>query len=298
MLPLFQQVDPCCDINNSRFSVCSFLWQFLLVFILCNTILASSARSEDQSEAELINFAFSNYLGTGFYASGGGEVFILRVPLSTTLRPMTSNDSGWVITYPVTVGIANVDEIVDGTVPTLDYVGTISVIPGVEYHYPVLNNWRLLPFVDLGVARDLVNNVNIRVFGTGVKSYATFDFDRNRLTLGNRFLFADQNNKETGGHSNFSVFETALDYNIPTDFTVHGSFIDVSFYFINYYYLSDLVLVDTLDNPISLENKNEIGFTFSLPEYSWLPDNSRLGFGVQMTRTTNLYRIVFGMPFF
>ena len=76
----------------------------MLVFILCNTILASSAHSEDQSEAELINFAFSNYLGTGFYASGGGEVFILRIPLSYTLRPMTSNDSGWVITYPVTVG--------------------------------------------------------------------------------------------------------------------------------------------------------------------------------------------------
>ena len=270
----------------------------MLVFILCNTMLASSAHSEDQSEAELINFAFSNYLGTGFYASGGGEVFILRVPLSTTLRPMTSNDSGWVITYPVTLGIANVDQIVDGDIPTLDYVGTVSVIPGVEYHYPVLHNWRLLPFVDLGVARDLVNNVNIRVFGTGVKSYATFDFGRNRLTLGNRFLFADQNNKETGKHSNFSVFETALDYNIPTDFTVHGSFIDVSFYFINYYYLNDLVLVDYLDNPISLENKNEIGFTFSLPDYSWLPGDSRLGLGVQVTRTTNLYRIVFGMPFF
>ncbi len=211
---------------------------------------------------------------------------------------MTSNDSGWVITYPVTLGIANVDEIVNGTVPTLDHVGTVSVMPGVEYHYPVLHNWRLLPFVDLGVARDVVNNVNIRVFGTGVKSYATFDFGRNRLTLGNRFLFADQNNKKTGRHSNFSVFETALDYNIPTDFTISGSFIDVSFYFINYFYLNDLVLVDYLDNPISLENKNEIGFTFSLPDYSWLPGDSRLGLGVQATRTANLYRIVFGMPFF
>jgi len=270
----------------------------MLVFVLSNAILASKAYCEDQSEAELINFAFANYLGTGFYASGDGEVFILRIPLSTTLRPMTSNDSGWVITYPVTLGVADVDEIVDGAIPTLDYVGTISVIPGIEYHYPVLRKWKLIPFFDLGIARDLVNNVNIRVLGTGVKSYANFDFARNRLTLGNRFLFADQNNKETGTHSNFSVFETALDYNIPTDFTVHGSFIDVSLYFINYYYLKDLVLIEFLDNPISLENKNEIGFTFSLPDYKWLPDSSRLGFGVQMTKTTNLYRIVFGMPFF
>ena len=270
----------------------------MLVFILCNTILASSAYSEDQTEVELINFAFSNYLGSGFYTSGGGEVFILRIPLSTTIRPMTSNDSGWVITYPITLGIANVEEIVDGAIPTLDHVGTISVIPGVEYHYPVLRNWRLVPFFDLGLARDLANNVNIRVLGAGVKSYVTFDFDRPRLTLGNRFLYADQKNLERGSNSNFAVFETALDYNIPTDYTIHGSFMDIGFYYINYYYLKDLVLVDALDNPISLENKNEIGFTFSIPDYSWLPSESRLGFGVQFTKEGQLYRILFGMPFF
>ena len=118
------------------------------------------------------------------------------------------------------------------------------------------------------------------------------------MTLGNRFLYADQRNSETGQNSNFAVFETALDYNIPTDVTLHGSYMDFSLYFINYYYLKDLVLVEALDNPISLENKNEIGFTFSIPEYAWLPSNSRLGFGVQITRDENLYRIVFGMPFF
>ena len=256
------------------------------------------ATGQEPSEAELINFAFGNYLGTGFYASSGGEVFLVRIPLSTTIRPMTSNDPGWAITYPVTLGVANVEEIVDGAIPTLDYVGTISIIPGIEYYYPATHNWRLIPFFDLGIARDLVNNINIRVLGAGIKSFARFYFERNTFTLGNRFLYADQKNLERPGNSNFAVFETALDYNIPTDFTIHGSFIDFGFYFINYYYLKDLVLVDALDNPISLENKNEIGFTFSMPDYSWLPKESRLGFGVQVTRNANLYRIVFGMPFF
>jgi len=266
---------------------------------LAGTLPPGDSHSEEASETEQINFAFGNYLGTGFYASGGGEVFLLRIPLSTTLRLMTSNDPGWVITYPVTLGVANIEEIVDGgAVPTLDHVGTISVIPGVEYHYPVLHNWRLIPFFDLGIARDLVNNINIRVLAAGSKSYVTFDFDRDRLTLGNRFLYADQRNTETEQNSNFAVFETALDYNIPTDLTIHGSFVDFSLYFINYYYLKDLVLVDNLDSSISLENKNEIGFTFSIPDYSWLPGDSRLGFGVQITKDAELYRIVFGMPFF
>jgi hypothetical protein len=261
-------------------------------------VAVAETQSETRSDVELVNFAFGNYLGSGFYASGGGEIFLLKIPLSTTIRPMTSNDPGWSIRYPVTMGIANIDEIIDGTRPSVDHVGTISIIPGIEYYYPVQSNWHLVPFFDLGLARDLVNNIDIRVLGTGIRSYATFDFDRHRLTLGNRFLFADQKNLDIDHDSSFAVFETALDYNIPTDFTIHGSFIDFSFYFINYFYLKDLVLVDYLDNAISLENKNEIGFTFSLPEYFWLPDNSRLGFGVQITRDAELYRIVFGMPFF
>lgn len=268
------------------------------MFVLSNMILTSKAYCEARSEAELINFAFGNYLGAGFYTSDGGNVFLFRVPMSTTLRLMTNNDPGWVITYPVTIGVANFEQIIDGATPTLDHVGTISVIPGFEYQYPVLRNWQLIPFFDLGLARDLYNNVNIRVLGAGAKSFVTFDFNRHRLTLGNRFLYADQKNIEHGSNSNFSVFETALDYNIPTDFTVHGSHFDIGFYFINYYYLKNLVLADFVDNTISLENKNEIGFTFSLPRYSWLPDDSRLGFGVQVTKTTNLYRIVFGVPFF
>jgi hypothetical protein len=269
-----------------------------MLYLMTGMVVVSDTLGETESDIEQVHFAFGNYLGSGFYTSGGGQVFLLKIPMSTTIRPMTSNDAGWSIRYPVTLGVADIDKIIEGVTPTLDHVGTISIVPGLEYYYPVLSNWHLVPFFDYGFARDLVNNIDIRVLGTGIRSYATFDFDRNRLTLGNRFLFADQKSLDGDSQSNFAVFETALDYNIPTDFTLHGSFIDISFYYINYYYLKDLVLVDYLDDAISLENKNEIGFTFSLPEYFWLPDNSRLGFGVQFTKDAELYRIVFGMPFF
>ena len=292
--PILQSALCCTNINPIRSTY--LLTAALTLF--CQLIAVSNAIGQERSEVEEINFSFGNYLGTGFYASGGGEVFILRIPLMTTLRPMTSNNAGWILNYPVTLGVANIDRIVDGESPGLEDVGTVSLVPGIEYHYPVQYNWQLVPFFDLGIARDLANNVNIRVLGSGVKSFVTFDFDRDRLTLGNRFLYADQRNLETGNNSNFAVFETALDYNIPTNFTIHGTYIDYSIYYINYFYLKDLVVVDNLDKSISLENKNEIGFTFRLPDYSWLPQSSRLGFGVQITKSAELYRIVFGMPFF
>ena len=266
--------------------------------------MAADVYSQDESEVELINFAFSNYLGTGFYASDSGEIFILKIPLSSTLRPMTDNEPGWNFLYPVTLGVSNIDNSALRNIPELDDVsdlndvGTLSIVPGIEYLYPASPNWQVIPFFDLGIARDLANEENIRVLGAGIKNFVTFDLDEKWLILGNRLLYADQENIDRGNHSNFAVIETGLDYNFPTNTTINGSTIYVSFYYINYYYLEDLILVDFPGDRISLENKNELGFTVSLPKYSWLPDNSRLGFGVQITRDGDLYRFVFGTPFF
>ena len=298
MIPPTRQVDSYRNIHKLHASIRKFSWQFFLVLVLSITIPASDLYSQDRSEVELVNFAFSNYLGTGFYASDNGEVFILKIPMSTTLRPMIDDEPGWVFQYPVTIGASKIDEISEEASPDLGDVGTLSIFPGIEYHYPVSHNWQLIPFFDLGIARDVTNENNIRVLGAGVKNFITFDLDGKWLTLGNRFLYADQESFDGGDHSNFAVFETGLDYNFPTNLTISGSAVYASFYYINYYYLEDLVLVDYLDHRISLENKNEFGFTVHLPKYSWLPDNSRLGFGVQVTKDGELYRLVFGTPFF
>jgi hypothetical protein len=298
MTLLSQQPNLYINIRKLITSPVKFGSQLLLFLVFGNITSLAEVYGQDRPEVELLNFAFSNYLGSGFYSSSGGEVFILKIPLATTLRTMTDDEAGWIVKYPVTIGVSKIGEIADGEVPDLDNVGTVSVIPGIEYHYPLLPNWYLAPFFDLGVARDLTNETSTRVLGTGIKSFVEFDIGGNSLTLGNRFLFADQESFDQGNHSNFSVFETGLDYIIPTDLSINGSVINLGFYYINYFYLDDLVLVDYLDDRISLENKNEIGFTVSLPKHAWLPDDSRVGFGVQMTQDKKLYRLVLGSPLF
>ena len=93
----------CCT-NNNAFRSTHLFTAALALF--CLLIVVSNTLGQERSEVEQINFSFGNYLGTGFYASGGGEVFILRIPLTTTLRPMTSNNSGWILNCPVTLGVA------------------------------------------------------------------------------------------------------------------------------------------------------------------------------------------------
>ena len=93
-------------------------------------------------------------------------------------------------------------------------------------------------------------------------------------------------------------------YNQATSCRPYCSVVSVSFYYINYYYLEDLVLVDFLEARIFLENKNEVGITVSLPKYLGLaehfllPVNPRIGLGVQFVGDARLYRLVFGVPFF
>jgi hypothetical protein len=277
------------------------LSEALLRALFLGMVLSPAAlHAAQKSEVELTNFAFANYLGSGFYSSSNVDVFIIKVPFSTTLEAPAETGSGWVFNYPVTLGVTNISDDFDGVegVPDLDDIGTLSVIPGLEYLYPVLGNWHLAPFVDFGIARDVSNAVNIRVRGAGVKSFVTFDFESTWLIFANRLLYADQKNLESGDDSSFAVFETALEYTTPTRYTIGGSTVNLGYYIVNYHYLDDLVLVDYLDDRISLQDKNEIGFTFTIPKHSWLPDNFELGLGVQITRDTELYRLVIGAPFF
>jgi len=278
-----------------------FTAALLLGSVTGSGLLAAPTITRDTSEVELTNFAFANYLGSGLYSSGDSKLFILRMRLRSQLIKGSTEKAGLVLRYPVALGVgllgdATIPEI--GDLIDLNNFVTLSVVPGLEYIVPVNETWKLAPFVDLGLARDFTNDITIAVGGIGAKSYVNLELESSRLLIANRLLYAQQKNLDSEVTSHFASFETALDYKVPTRLTLAGSPLDFSLYFINYYYLEDLALGDSVDNRISLENKNEAGFTFALPKHAWLPENSRLGFGVQVTRDANFYRIVFGTPFF
>jgi len=302
MLSMYIALMPNSPPNNRPLRPPCRIVALLLISLFCLELSAAESLSDDTSEVELTNFAFANYLGSGFYSSGNQKLFIFRLPLSSELTEVTSAKGGLRLNYPVSLGAGVIDaesdfpeieEILD-----LNNFLTLSVVPGLEYVLPVTEIWTLLPFFDLGIAKDFQNDTTIGVGGVGAKSFVSLEFDRSRLIIANRLLYAEQENVDTGANSHFSSFETGLEYIIPTNYTIKGSLVSFSVYYINYYYLDDLVLGGSSENRISLENKNEIGFTFTLPKHEWLPDNLQLGFGVQVTRNTDFYRLVLGTPFF
>ena len=104
---------------------------------------------ETEEKEDLANYAFAAHLGTGIYRASGRTVQIYSLPISYTLRPVEDNNWGVKLKFPVTVGFFDFKarDIIDSGPP--DDVATISVLPGVEFQFPVRDNWFLMPFGDL-----------------------------------------------------------------------------------------------------------------------------------------------------
>jgi hypothetical protein len=302
MLSTFVAFAPNSQLSGRASRLASRVVSLLLICLLSMDLPAADTLRDDTSEVELTNFAFGNYLGSGFYSSGSTKLFLFRIPLSSDLTEATTEERGLRLNYPITLGVGIIDA--DRDFPELEDIidlnnfVTVSVVPGLEYILPVTDIWSLAPFIDLGIARDFNNDTTIGVGGIGAKSFVSLEFDHSRLTIANRLLFAEQENLDSGFNTHFTSFESGLEYIVPTSYTYNGSLVSFSVYYINYYYPDELVLGGSVENRISLQNKNEVGFTFTLPKHGWLPDNSQLGLGVQVTKDTDLYRIVLGTPFF
>ncbi len=249
------------------------------------------------STVGLTNFAFASYLGTGIYTTSNQTVFVIQMPFEHTIKAKTDTEAGWVLNLPVTFGLLNFKNINIDNVPDLNSVGTLTFLPGIEYQYPVTPDWTLIPFFDYGFARDLSNTANILVVGTGIKSYAEFRHRGNTLTLGNKFLYARERTKDFNIDADYSLIETGLDYKINTDFIFSNRHMQLSLYYINYFYPNNLIFLEQTSNPIRIGTENEIGFTISnLPDFLFF-EKPQLGLGIRNGNGVNVYRLVFGMPF-
>ncbi len=273
----------------------------LKIFLLCCLLLITPPAYSDETRLNstfgLTNFAFASYLGTGIYTTTNQTVFVIQMPFEHIIKEKTDTEAGWVLKLPVTVGILNFNNINIDNIPDLNSVGTISFLPGIEYQYPVTPDWTVIPFADYGFARDLNNTANILVVGTGVKSYAKFRHRGNTLTLGNKFLYARERTRDLGLTSDYSLIETGLDYKITTDLMSRHNPLQLSLYFINYYYPNNLIFFEQTANPIRVGTENEIGFTISnLPDFLFF-EKPQLGMGIRNGNGVTVYRFVFGMPF-
>lgn len=268
----------------------------VLLFILYSVNLKAADDSEDT--VALTNFAFSSYLGSGFYTTSKQDVFVLQLPFDFTIKPKTETEAGWLLKLPITIGFINIDnKNITQNNPRLNDVATLTFLPGIEYQRPITANWTLIPFADYGFARDLSTTDNVLIIGSGIKSYYNLHLKDSMITLGNRFLYARSRNKQADTTADYSLIETGLNYRVTNDYSFNGDPLYTNFYYIYFYYPNDLVFLEQTDNPVRVGIEHEVGFTFSnLPSFFFF-DKPEIGLGVRSGNGVTAYRLVFGMPF-
>lgn len=270
----------------------------LYVALLLSSRTGNIEAAESVSNAVgLTNFAFSNYLGSGFYTTSGQNVFVLQIPLDYTIKQKTATEAGWLLKLPITIGFYNFDKDITQNAPGITDIGTLTFLPGIEYQRPITPDWSVTPFADYGFAQDLSSTENILVIGAGVKSYYDFHMRNNILTLGNRFLYARAGSKRSNTSADYALIETGLNYRVASGFSFNDKPFYTNFYYINFYYPNTLVFLEETKNPIRVGIENEVGITLSnLPDFLFF-DNPQIGLGVRFGNGVNVYRLVFGMPF-
>ncbi len=186
-----------------------------------------------KESVDIINYAYSNWIGSGFYKVGDRRVFVFRAPFSYTLRQADDENWGLELLFPATLGF---HDFTDGQ----ENVGTMTFVPGVRFVYPVLENWWLKPFGQFGFGKDFSGSDIAWIYGAGIRSLATFDLKSSELDFGTAFTWADQKQSGGGSDSGFSMFDIGLNSRWPTNITVFDRKSDLNLYFVYTQFVNDL----------------------------------------------------------
>ena len=233
------------------------------VAIIASLILLSSAQAQSQpgtvsDPQNLINWYYAATFGTGVYTAGDRTVTVLQLPFSRALRTVADDGSGLKFKVATMFGFYdyNVDTALNGNIP--HRLGTLSVLPGLEWELPLSQRWTIRPYFDGGFGQELAGRESAWIYDFGVKSRILIARDKGvEFALVNSLTSAGY--RPRGGPATpFSYLATGLDMTIPTERDPFGRTVYIGITPVYYYYFNRLSFAEFRDP------QNRIGEEFEL----------------------------------
>ncbi len=265
----------------------------LLTAISLLLIMASSTLYADKPE--LANYTYATYLGTGFYKAAGRDVTVINLGFSYT-PPQQSGRYLYRWRLPVSMGFYDVKNIhnVD------DQFATLSWTPGIEWEIPYNNNTTLVPYVDLGWAKNMASGDNAITYSTGLSSLHRFSAQNREQLWVNRVVYAGYKAQSTP-HNHYVSLQTGIDWRTPFSFTTDKRRFYTTVFSSLFWYVNSVEFVRMADDESLTENINasiEVGFTLGLEKSLDLHFFSLKQFGLGYRHGNGLeaIRLVFNQP--
>ena len=238
---------------------CLAVFLSLISIFVCVGIKPANANADPRSG---INYAYANWVGTGYYQLGDQSAYILRGRLAVPLLE-SNTQRQWELDLLLegTIGFYNL--FTDAT-----DVAAITAVPGVMLSYPVRDNWWLKPFGQIGVGKDFSDGDTTIIGAAGIKSLAVFPRDNEVVwQLGNSLMFADNSDSdENVSDDGFSMFEIGLNRRNPIDYRVLGQPTDLNLFFVYTEFINDLEFFQVDFNDTRLKRLYKFGVALTSEE--------------------------------
>jgi hypothetical protein len=276
--------------------VISFAGAFRLALAFFLSVATPLAAAADD-ERSVVNYSYAVVFGTGVYKVGDQKALVLRAPLSRTLRDASPERPGMRLLLPVLAGFYDYEEITQGSAP--GDAATLSFVPGLELEYLVNDRWRLRPYGQIGLGRDLENRENAIIYSAGVSSLYKFPkTDSRQFALGGMLGFTGFNPDDDDGQS-IGILGAGVDIIHPYRIRIFNRETRLANYLVYYLYLDNPNFEQGDEQSKSVRGELEWGLALDFRKARQLMgiEIDRIGLGFRYGGDIKGVRVVTRFPF-
>ena len=245
------------------------------VLVFSTTLLSAAGVAQEagvraaEIEPPNVSYIHAAVLGTGTYSLRGRRVTMLKMPFSWKQRPATPESVGWRWLFPTVLGyddLSKVDsDIIDALLP--DQLVTLSVMPGVEFIYPVNERWYLKPFIEIGGGHDFNNHETFALTHLGVRSLSPFELGENwQLLLGAAVRWAGEYQFDSEDTNAFGIVDLGADVRRNLPWKLFDQRLNMGAYYIYQRYLPEWAAGDAVDWESKAVELHEFGLSLGVPQ--------------------------------
>ena len=246
-------------------------------------------------------FAFGSYLGTGVYRAADQNATIVSIPLVFDLHQ--DDDSQVWLRLPVSFGFFNylARDITEGDFPT--EIGTMTVTPGVEYHWRATESTRFESYVDLGFGTRFNQGGNVAIFAAGLSSLVDFTLINEDAVWVTRLSYAGYSEYIGKVDDQYALLQSGVDLGLPVHWQWHNAQVQPRVFTVGYWYFDKLRFVDELNEDTLVSGSYELGASLAFAKPfggHWLGYDElgvdRISLSFRAGGGLNIWRISFSFP--
>ena len=247
------------------------------------------------------HYAFANYLGSGIYRTSGQSAAVVNVPLAFTLDE--ADDHLVKLRLPVSLGFFDYtfNDLPGGDLP--DNVGTMTITPGIEYHWFVDEKLTIESYIDLGYGYNFSNESNVGIFSTGVSSIYKIDNQTYSPIWVNRIYYAGYRSSLNNRAESYSVLKSGFDFGLGTKWQWQDKEVEPRLFVGAHWYFDKIKFLNPTGKDVLTSHSYEVGATFKFSRpigydvFGW--DGlkfDRLGLSYQAGGGLQVWRLIFEFP--